>query len=1047
MKANPFLHWAQAITSISQQIAQRADLTTIWQETVDAVQQVLDCDRTLLYQFTTNTDLDGEFIAEAIKQPQWAVLGQPNPISFAVDWFGSDHPEPQVQVIANVAAADLAPSYADFLTQQQVQASLVAPILVDARLWGLLIVHHCTAPRGWQPQDIAGLQQITIQGTIAIQQANLVARLQTVHTDLADQIDAERQQVKAKLEESETRWQFALESTGDGVWDWDLQTNRVFFSPQWKAILGYNPDEIGDSLEEWRSRVHPDDLAQCDADIQRHLQGKTPIYHNEHRLRCKDGSYKWILDRGKVIQRSETGEPLRVIGTHSDITEHRRIHQKLEAERSLFIDGPTVVIRWGATPDWPIEYISPNVKAVLGYDPETLISGQTPFTALIHPDDVDQIQTEVDRFIAAQKPAYSQTYRLQNAQGEFRWIEDFTRVIYAPDGSVEQFLGYLQDQTERKATELALAQSEVRYRSIIETTPAGVWMLNAKGNTTFVNQQMADMLGYSIDEMVGADILTFIDPADQAEARRCMQRQQGKYSLKFRCKDSTVRWTSVSATPLWDPLGDYAGCIGLITDISQMIQLQEALQASKMQLSSILDSSLDGIMAFRSVRNDQGTIVDFEWLLSNASACDMVGKTPEQLVGQRLLVAMPGNQEEGLFDDYVRTVETGKSFQREFYYNHEGVESWFENVAVPLGDGFVVTFRNVTQIKQSEQALHRANQQLEAWVNDLNHRHTEMVTLSEISDFLQACTTVEEACHTIPQLVEILFPHCGGVFFMMRESRNRLEQVSTFGIGHHSQADFEPDHCWGLRRGQPHVVDASRASLRCRHIQTDNPDLSTLCIPMMAQGEVLGLLHISTEVPMALSEAKQRLAQTLAEQMGMAIANLKLQETLKHQSIRDPLTKLFNRRYLEESLTREVHLAARKQHTLGVILLDVDHFKRFNDTFGHDAGDFVLQVVGDLLASQVRGSDLACRYGGEEMILVLPEAGLVDTTSRADSLRLAISQMDLNHRGQNLGRLTASFGVAVFPQHGTTISTLIKAADEALYRAKEAGRNQVLTAL
>ncbi len=863
------------------------------------------------------------------------------------------------------------------------------------------------------------------------------------HSDISN-----HKQAEADLRASEARWQFALEGPGDGVWDWNPQTNTVFFSRQWKAMLGYDEDEVGTTLDEWSGRVHPDDLEQCYATLQRHFSGETPIYRNEYRIRCKDGSYKWVLDRGKVIEWTETGEPLRVIGTLSDITERRQIQESLKEERSLFIGGPTIVIRWGAASGWPIEYISPNVEAELGYPPADLLAENISFVSLIHADDAERVHAEVASSTAARKPSYTQTYRLRHANGDFRWIEDFTRVIYTADGSVRQFLGYIQDQTERKQADLALQLSEARYRSIIETTLEGVWMLDAEGKTTFVNQQMADMLGYSVEAMAGTALMDFIAAADQAQAQayldRRQQRVEEKHPFKFRRQDQAVLWAMVSATPLLDDNQDYAGCIGLLTDITQLITMQEALKTSKMQLGSVLDSSLDGIMAFRSVRDEQGTIVDFEWLLSNPTACDLVGRTEAELIGKRLLDEMPGNREEGLFEGYVRTVETGEPYQREFHYDHEGIESWFENIAVKLGDGFAVTFRNVTTLKQSEQALQQLNQQLEDRVADLAQRHVEMVTLSEISDFLQACSTVEEACHTITNLVETLFPNCAGRIFITRASLNRLEMVSSWGRQLYSNTDFEPHRCWGLRRGRMHYVGQDRLSLRCHHVPA-NDATATLCVPMMAQGKTLGLLYLSTETSGGLPESKQQLARTLAEQVGMAIANLKLQETLQHQSIRDPLMGLYNRRYLEETLTQEMMRAQRKQRSIGVIMIDIDHFKQFNDTFGHDAGDFVLQQVGALLKENVRNSDIACRYGGEEMTLILPETTLAETAARAELLRAAISQLHPHHHGQGLGTITASFGVATFPQHGSTVSALIKAADEALYRAKAAGRNQVST--
>ena len=234
--------------------------------------------------------------------------------------------------------------------------------------------------------------------------------------------------------------------------------------------------------------------------------------------------------------------------------------------------------------------------------------------------------------------------------------------------------------------------------------------------------------------------------------------------------------------------------------------------------------------------------------------------------------------------------------------------------------------------------------------------------------------------------------------------------------------------------------------LRCKHIHSTSEISETLCIPMIAQGEALGLFYLSAETQDALPETKQQLARTVAEQVALALANLHLRETLQHQSIRDPLTGLFNRRYLEESLQQEISRAQRYQRSIGVIMMDVDHFKQFNDTYGHETGDHVLQTIGKLLKESVRGSDIACRYGGEEIVLVLSESTLPDTQARAESIREAISKLRIHQNGKILDTLTASFGVASFPQHGAIGSALVQAADAALYRAKAAGRNQVVAA-
>jgi diguanylate cyclase (GGDEF)-like protein len=190
----------------------------------------------------------------------------------------------------------------------------------------------------------------------------------------------------------------------------------------------------------------------------------------------------------------------------------------------------------------------------------------------------------------------------------------------------------------------------------------------------------------------------------------------------------------------------------------------------------------------------------------------------------------------------------------------------------------------------------------------------------------------------------------------------------------------------------------------------------------------------------------RRLSATFADHLALAIANLRLRDTLQIQSIRDPLTGLFNRRYLEESLEREVARAKRRDSSLGLIMLDLDHFKAFNDTHGHRAGDEALAALGELLDSSVREEDVPCRYGGEEFALILPDAALEDVARRADEIREALATVNLRHAGKELGRVTLSAGVAVYPEHGTTHEDIVLAADRALYAAKDAGRNRVTVA-
>jgi diguanylate cyclase (GGDEF)-like protein len=239
------------------------------------------------------------------------------------------------------------------------------------------------------------------------------------------------------------------------------------------------------------------------------------------------------------------------------------------------------------------------------------------------------------------------------------------------------------------------------------------------------------------------------------------------------------------------------------------------------------------------------------------------------------------------------------------------------------------------------------------------------------------------------------------------------------------------DDCWALRRGRPHLVEQGRQGLVCKHLREPADASAYICVPMMAQGELLGLLHMAITEKGRSLETRQRFVMTVAEHIALALANLKLRETLRSQSIRDPLTGLFNRRYMEESLEREMRRANRGRHPVGIIMLDLDHFKRFNDTYGHDAGDALMRLVGSTLQRSIRAEDIACRYGGEEFTLILPEASLVDAAQRAESIREQIRNLNVQHRRQQLGGVTISAGVAIFPDHGPTGDAVIRAADAA----------------
>ena len=288
-----------------------------------------------------------------------------------------------------------------------------------------------------------------------------------------------------------------------------------------------------------------------------------------------------------------------------------------------------------------------------------------------------------------------------------------------------------------------------------------------------------------------------------------------------------------------------------------------------------------------------------------------------------------------------------------------------------------------------------------------------------------------------------------GALFVLNNSKEWIEAVASWGALPEEAPEhvFSRDACWSLRRGRTYVIDDSRSGLVCRHWEPAVTNFGSICVPMMAQGTALGVFSMRIDLDpdggRRLSEGKQQLAVSVAEHIALALSSLRLRETLHEQAIRDSLTGLSNRRYMLDALEREVRRAERHKTTIGVILLDLDRFRRYNDEFGHDVGDVILREFGHFMQAHVRGEDTAARYGGEEFLLSLPEATLEQTLKRAEQIRAASKHLTIQYQDHTYGDLSISVGVAMYPEHGASVEDILRAADKALYRAKAQGRDCV----
>ncbi|MDO9368551.1 MAG: diguanylate cyclase [Sphingopyxis sp.] len=316
--------------------------------------------------------------------------------------------------------------------------------------------------------------------------------------------------------------------------------------------------------------------------------------------------------------------------------------------------------------------------------------------------------------------------------------------------------------------------------------------------------------------------------------------------------------------------------------------------------------------------------------------------------------------------------------------------------------------------------------------------------LSRMTQRMQGCDTLHDLQEVVQRFVPEIAPGLPGRLYLLDKQRNLVVEAGKWLGPVRSPEQFSPISCWALRRGLRHRPAGDNVDVPCDHVDwdTDHP-VDSLCLPLTAQRETLGLLYFEMPAADAAQSASPLIYfDMLAENIGLAVANLQLRDTLREMAMADSLTGLANRRQLGHVLDTQIAQAERLGEPLGCLMIDVDHFKRFNDVHGHEAGDAVLGAVGQVLANVTREAGLAFRYGGEEFLVLLPSLSLGQAEERAQDIRARISALELGHGGKDLDAITVSVGIAVAPVH-CAFDRLMRTADAALLRAKANGRDRV----
>lgn len=731
----------------------------------------------------------------------------------------------------------------------------------------------------------------------------------------------------------------------------------------------------------------------------------------------------------------------------SDITERRQAEARLEQSEALFRalfdlspDAVIVIDPHDLHVSWPI--IDCNMEACLmnGYDREELIGHSVDILNLTR-------GTEEER-----RDYLEQLHKLgllklethhRHKSGLIFPVEVSTTLIHI--GARELVIGIDRDITERKRAEDALRAAETKYRTLVENMPAVVYVDQAHEphNTIYINSRVEEMLGYSPEDWIAKPNFCddIIHPGDlermwrQAEEAQARGRFAGDY--RYIAKDGRIVWVHDEASFMKNEADESYVWQGVMLDITAQKEAEEALRRSEERFKLMAWATTDAVWDWDLQTNQiwwgEGLQKIFHYppemiRADPAWRLDHIHPEDRAKVNRAVNNALEGGM---------------KFWSKE--YRFQRVDGSYADIMdrgyVIRDDGdqpyrMVGSMMDITERKQSEETIRRQNEML----SELHQITLDLLKYREIGPLLNALVGLA-AKFLDASYVETLLLEGEGL--VMKAATHNPHQL----IGERVDSR-DAVLAWQVFETRQPAVLSDYAHWDQRQNSYEGLQLHAVAnFPILNDDQCLGVLGLGREKPnYEFTHDEIQSGLLFASLTALVLNNAQLREALREQSIRDPLTGLYNRRYMEEALRQQLHRVTRQLHPLGIIMIDIDFFKRFNDNHGHAVGDALLRELGRFLQSHIRVEDIACRYGGEEFLLIMPDAALEVVQVRAEYLRQAVRRLRVRAADQSQQGITLSLGVAIYPQHGRNIEAVLRAADSALYRAKQEGRDRVVVA-
>jgi diguanylate cyclase (GGDEF)-like protein/PAS domain S-box-containing protein len=1013
---------------------------------------------------------------------------------------------------------------------------------------------------------------------------------------------SERLQTASALQESEERFELALNGTGLGVWDWDIPSGRVLVNQHWAGMLGYEPSEIRRDINLWAELAHPDDYSQLKAALEEHLAGRSTAFEVELRLRAKGGSWKWVLDRGQVVTRDGSGKPLRMVGTQRDIDERKAAEEELRRRDEVLEAVNFAAESFLSSASW--ENSLPKVLASLGeanrasrvYVYEAFQDADGTWLSRLHSEwTAPGIASRAEASAAQETP-----FRLS---GFGRWEEELSHgrpvqgqvanfprpernslarlgvrsLVVMPvfvgsrwwgsigldDCLVERgwspaeadalkvaagILGAAIQRQQTEETVKRLYETERAQRQqaqvLRETGSIFSAMLSYDGILDHILGELPRLLPYDaayvllLQSTASAGRTTATgslrDPLamDELDQRAIVARQRGYEdydphilqklpNLTFDLRSTAaLRWMVEKKQPL--VVSDTRAAPGLVrlverdtfrslaaapiplqgkvkaffvaekteaafyrpeqAEILALFASQVGLALQNAQLFAETLVSLEREQNLNEVTRAISSALELPTILQNVVrlAADLCGADAGALA-----ILSPDGSTLAYPYLYNLPVTLGKDSERrgvglawntiqshnphllvEYSQYPQANPGWVEagvhaTISVPLIAGEVClgslglfsyhaekrfSRRDLALIesvgRQAGIAIQNARL-FEAAERRAREAETLRQAVAEVTSALELDQVMDKILNHLARVV----PYDSSVVFLY-EGEQHLRAMAGRGLpnpgavlNHTYPADI-PLIVELKRQGTPIILADAQADSRFEKWGARGYVHGWMGLPLRVHGEPIGYLTMDSARVGAYGPQDAALVQAFADEVAIAIENARLFQQVQRLAITDPLTGLNNRRYFFEAARRELERARRYQSSLSLIMLDIDHFKRVNDTYGHLAGDRVLVAVAARCKEKLREVDISARYGGEEFVFLLPETDVEGARQVADRLRAVVNDTPID-AGDKKVVISISLGVADLDEECVDIQALVRRADQALYVTKETGRGQV----